>query len=330
MSGRRTCILLLNWNGWEDTVACVNSILESDHKDSRIIIVDNASTDGSVERILEKLSLMAGTDGKTLTVECMSEDDALKRETAPEAFCDITVIRNNSNYGFGGGNNTGLKYILGRGGFDYVWLLNSDTVVDERALCALVDEAEKDEKAAFVGSVIRYYDNPGTIQAIGGGWFFPYIGLAGLYMRNRRVEALKTLRSEDVLKKINYLMGASILIRTDALTDVGLFDEDFFLYAEELDLIHRAKKKGWKIAVAMDSHVFHKDSASTREMKEFYYYYLYKSNIIFIKKNYGWPHVLTALLPSLANILRTTRKAKNIKAALRGISEGVRYVRRDG
>ena len=120
-----------------------------------------------------------------------------------------------------------------------------------------------------------------------------------------------------------------MLIRRDALTDVGLFDEDFFLYAEELDLIHRAKKKGWKIAIAMDSHVFHKDSASTRDMKEFYYYFLYKNTIVFLKKNYGWIYVLTALLPSLVNILRTTRKTKNIAAALRGISEGIRYTGRE-
>ena len=325
----KTYIILLNWNSWADTVACVTSLLELDYTDFHIIIADNASTDGSVGRILEKLGLMVNKDGKMLTVRCLSEDDALKNETAPEVSCDVTVIRNNANYGFGGGNNRGLKYILKNGCFDYVWLLNNDTIVERRALSALIAEAEKDKKAAFVGSVLRYFEKPDIIQAVGGGRFYPHLGLARLYMKNCRAEALKTLRSEDALKKINYLMGASILIRRDALTDVGLFDEDFFLYAEELDLIHRAKKKGWKIAIAMNSHVFHKDSASTRDMKEFYYYFLYKNTIVFLKKNYGWIYVLTALLPTLVNILRTTRKTKNITAALRGISEGIRYTRRE-
>src|SRR3990170_5525750 len=156
-------IILLNWNSWADTVACVTSLLESDYKDFQIIIADNASTDGSVGRILEKLGLMAGKDGKMLTVRCLSEDDALKNGTAPEVPCDVTVIRNNANYGFGGGNNRGLKYILKNGGFDYVWLLNNDTIVERRALSALIAEAEKDKKAAFVGSVLRYFEKPDII-----------------------------------------------------------------------------------------------------------------------------------------------------------------------
>lgn len=325
MNGKRVGILLLNWNSWADTVECAASVLGSDHKNFEIIIVDNASADGSVEKIRERLRSMSGERGEALTVRCLSEDEAVKGCMQHEAPCGVTVIRNKKNYGFGGGNNRGLRYVLEVGGFDYVWLLNNDTTVDEKALSALIAEAEKNGKAAFVGSVLRYHADPGTIQAVGGGRFYPLIGLARLYMKNRPVEELKGLGSEDVLGRINYLMGASILIRGAALADVGLFDEDFFLYAEELDLIHRARKKGWEIAVAMDSHVFHKDSASTKDLRELYYYYLYKNNMVFLKKNYGWGYVLASLLPSVVNVFRTTSRAANIRAALRGISEGLRY-----
>jgi len=325
----KTYVLLLNWNNWTDTVECVSSLLESDYRDFKIIIVDNASTDSSVERILESLSSMSGRDGKKIICECLAED-ALINVMLPETSCAVTMIRNNANYGFGGGNNTGLEYILKNADFDYVWLLNNDTIVDKRALSALVTEAEKDKKVAFVGSVLRYYGEPDVIQAVGGGWFHPHLGLARLYMKNRRIDALETLKKDEVLKKINYLMGASILIRKSVLTEVGLFDKKFFVYAEELDLIYRARKKGWRISIAMDSHVFHKDSASTKDKKDLYYYFLYKSNIIFLKKNYGWTYVLTALLPSLVNIFRTTHRLANIAAALRGIFEGLRYATRRG
>ncbi|MDA8152505.1 MAG: glycosyltransferase family 2 protein [Acidithiobacillus sp.] len=130
-------IILLNWHGWRDTIACLDSLASLDYTNYRVLVVDNGSTDDSVARI---------------------------RAAHPEA----PIIETGRNLGFSGGCNVGVRHALEEG-TDYIWLLNNDTTVDFQALSAMVAVAEANPRVGAIGSVLYYLDNPKDIQAWGGG-----------------------------------------------------------------------------------------------------------------------------------------------------------------
>jgi GT2 family glycosyltransferase len=338
-------VLILNWNSWKDTIECIESVLKSDYKDYQIIIIDNDSRDNSVEYITKYLNreILPLTSHKEKVFPIFNEkipyviydeEEAIKGgntvkekivKLPPGINYPVIIIKNKGNYGFAKGNNTALKFALSRNDFKYVWLLNNDTVIEKNSLSALVKEAEKDNKIGFTGSVIRYYDNPELIQAVGGGKFYPVFGMGRLYMKNKHISVLNRLTSEEVSKNLDYIMGASLLIKREVLEDIGIFDEDYFLYTEELDLITRGKNKGWKLSVALDSYVYHKESASTKDKKWLYYYLINKSNMIYLKKHYGLHYNILSIPFILLNTIRKTKNFKNIEATIRGIIDGIKY-----
>ena len=134
---KRVGVVILNWNGWKDTVACVMSLQALTYANFEIILVDNGSTDGSV--------------------------DHLERE-----FPLVTLLQTGANLGFGGGCNVGIRHALSQG-VDYIWLVNSDATVDPEALTALVRVAEKNPVLGSVGSVLFDADKPSQVQLWGGG-----------------------------------------------------------------------------------------------------------------------------------------------------------------
>lgn len=136
-TGPTVYVILLNWHGWRDTIACLDSLASLDYTNYHVLVVDNGSTDDSVTRI---------------------------RAAHPEA----PVIETGRNLGFSGGCNVGVRRALEEG-TDYIWLLNNDTTVDPQALSAMVAVAEADPRVGAIGSVLYYLDNPKDIQAWGGG-----------------------------------------------------------------------------------------------------------------------------------------------------------------
>lgn len=211
-------VLVLNWNGWQDTVKCIESLKFLTYPNYEIVVLDNASTNDSVARICK-------------------------------AHPDVLLIETGANLGFAGGNNIGIRYALERGA-EYIWLLNNDTIVSPDALTAMIEVAESDPKIGAVGSVLYYMNQPEKIQAWGGGRVNLITG------RSRHLLALGDL---------HYITGASMLLRKEALEQVGLLDEGFFMYWEDTDLSFRLLQKGWRLAVAPNSRVLHKESASAKK-----------------------------------------------------------------
>jgi GT2 family glycosyltransferase len=216
--GLRVFILLLNWNNWKDTNECLNSLERLDYDEREVIVLDNGSTDGSVERIREE-------------------------------FPEVEIIQLKANLGFSAGNNAGIKVALERGA-EYVWLLNNDTTVSPKALKAMVEKAEADRQIGAVGSTIYYANSPERLQAWGGGHVNFWLG------RSRHFQVPVADR------EIEFLTGASILLRASTVKTLGLWDEDYFLYWEDADYCFRLRNAGWRLGVAGDSKVWHKEQAS--------------------------------------------------------------------
>lgn len=214
----KVCTIILNWNGWRDTAACVSSLRQLRHQNQHTIVVDNGSTDRSVSHLRAE-------------------------------FPGLSIIETGSNLGFAAGCNVGIRRALEMGA-DFVWLLNNDTIVDPEALQCLVSKAQRDRRIAAVGSAIYFMEEPHRLQAWGGGRVNFWLG------RSRHF--LAPVRDDTV----DYITGASMLVSRAALESVGLLDEQFFMYWEDADFCFRLRKAKWKLAVAGDSKIWHKESAS--------------------------------------------------------------------
>jgi GT2 family glycosyltransferase len=268
-------ILLLNWNGWRDTIECLESVFRLDYPDFRVIVCDNGSADGSLEKIRGWAEGRVPVDvpvehplhGLTSPPVAKPVRVAEYDRVAAEAGGDVhdhsrlVLIQTGANLGFAGGNNVGLRYALKRGDFSYVWLLNNDTVVQPDALSWLVARMAARPDAGMCGSTILLYDKPDTTWALGGGYLQPWLAhFQGL--GDRKPYPGHGITTEYIESRLDYLAGASMLVAHDFLRDIGLMCEDYFLYFEEPDWAMRARGR-YKLAFAGKSVLYHKVGAST-------------------------------------------------------------------
>ena len=244
MQNNKIYIVILNWNGWEDTVNCVKSLRTTSCTEPyKILIIDNYSSNDSVKRI-------------------------------KEACPDIELIQNESNLGFGGGCNVGLQHSM-QNNAEFVWLLNNDTTVYADTLQELIKIANTGPSIGIVGSVLYSMEAPETVQAWGGGYVNFWAGNT------------KNIYDKNDAPKLQYITGASMLVRVNALQEVGLFDDSsYFMYWEDADLCFRFTRNGWSIAVAENSKVLHKEGASLGGNSQLLIRYFNQSAAIFFCKFY--------------------------------------------
>lgn len=212
-------IIVLNWNNYPDTEACLESLSDICYSNYRTIVVDNGSTDGST--------------------------DKLKRAYSDEVD---DFIENKENLGYAGGNNVGIRKALSEG-VDYVLLLNNDTIVTPNFLEQLVTVAEYVDQTGVVGPKILN-SNDKTVQSTG----FRQSPIFPFYKR----DGPETTRWE-----CDYVHGCCVLISEEVFEEIGLLDEEYFLYVEERDFYIRAKKAGYKVIMNPDSVVVHEGMGST-------------------------------------------------------------------
>jgi len=187
---------------------------------------------------------------RVLVVDNHSADDSVAH--LRKEFPHLEILEREANGGFAAGSNTGIRRAL-TDNIDYVWLLNNDTVVAPDALRHLVTTAEEDASVGVVGCQIYDMTHRTSLRVWGGGRISLASGWGG-HLRHR-VEP----------ERLGYLTAASMLIRAQALRQVGLFDEGFFMYCEDIDLCFRLRRGGWKLAVAENAVIYHKEGASFRE-----------------------------------------------------------------
>ena len=210
-----------------------------------IVLNWNGWRDTSV--CLSSLAKLDYKNQEVIVVDNGSTDDSVSRLRSE--FPHVRLLETGCNLGFGAGCNFGIRYALAIGA-PYVWLLNNDTRVEPQALNSLVEKANSDRAIGAVGSAIYSMREPQSLQAWGGGRVNFWLG--------RSRHWLKPVRDDAV----DFITGASMLVSREALGSVGLLDEQFFMYWEDADFCFRLRHAKWKLAVAGDSKIWHKGSAS--------------------------------------------------------------------
>jgi GT2 family glycosyltransferase len=268
----QTCIVLLNWNGWRDTIACLESLLPSVDRGARIVVCDNASSDGSLERIeaWARGELPAPRSGQARLDRLQSHDlprpayTRIDRKTAERGAADpragLILVDNGANLGFAAGNNVGLRFALAQEDMTHVWLLNNDTLVEADCLAVMHERLAGHDRPSVCGSMIHFFDEPGRIQCIGGNRFDHRRGVAhtseGRYLHEDRVADVTATEA-----CIDYLSGCSMLLPRAFLETVGLMNEAYFLYYEEIDWFTRAEGR-FDLLIAAGARLYHREGGS--------------------------------------------------------------------
>lgn len=308
-------IVIVNFNGWQHTIECLESVFRLNYPRYRVVVIDNHSTDNSPEYLLawagEKLNVWTPPENplrelshppvpKPIPVQTLNEAEVRGgQRTSPSArgnACKLYLIRCLKNHGFAGGNNLGIRLALQDARCQFIWILNNDTVVEADSLRYLVEWLlrERDEKIGIVGSKLLYYHSPRLIQGIGGE-YHPYLAsirhLGGMKPDNGQYD-------RDDLNP-DYPIAASMLVCRKFIEDVGLMSEEYFLFFEELDWVMRARPLGWQFSYCWKSRVYHKEGQTigagllNTEKSEIADYFWLRNRILFTRKYF--PRALGAV-----------------------------------
>jgi GT2 family glycosyltransferase len=332
-SSPKIYIIIVNYDGWKDSINCLESVFELTGVDYDVVVCDNHSCDHSLERILSFVKSkfpdaaltkewFSNNKYEAPRIESVSSYGFAKRCNGGHTHnSKIIFIRTTANLGFGGGNNIGLRHALSAGDADYVWLLNNDTIVRPQALSAMVDRMKAVPEAGMCGSTILYHDDHQIIQSLGGARYLKWAGVGVQLGANESWPI--NVRAESIEKEMSYVSGASMLISKQFLETVGLMEESYFLYFEEIDWAKRAAGR-FKLAYAPNSIVYHKEggtigssqSGRTRSPKSFYW--LTRSRLRFTSKYY--PETIpSVLLYSLINCTQWAFFNRNPRIFMAGV-----------
>ena len=292
-------IIVLNWNGAADTIACADSVLALEGTPFRLVICDNASADDSTVRLRDWAAGRAA-DGapQRVLVELPNDRTTWQHAVLPEG--GIVLIQTGANLGYAGGNNVGIRYALEQGDAEFFWVLNNDTAVSPQALTALVAKARSDSSFGIIGSTLLYYYRPEHVQVLGGCTFSSWTTRIAPVGWGKTATEAAAISEREVERQLVYVTGASMMVSKAFIDDVGLMEEDYFLYFEEIDWAERGRRSAahsWKLGFARDSVVLHKVGASAHTGKStsstrFYY----TSKIRFMKRFYPARFALTLLI----------------------------------
>ncbi len=263
----RVAIIILNWSRWHDTLRCLESVYQSTYVNFCVVLVDNGSSDGSVEKVKQwaggELAIDSefnkySTDNKPVRMAIVSNKEAAAGKDLQQqaAGAQLSVILNEKNQGFARGNNIGIRYAAKIMDVRYIMLLNNDTIVLPDCIEELVRTAEHETRAGSYQPKMLAMDASGTIDTV------------GISMRNAEMFAIAIghgLQDGEEFSRGMDIFGVcagAALYRKDMLDRIGLFDEDFFAYYEDVDLAFRARLKGWSAAYVPTAVVYHGHSAT--------------------------------------------------------------------
>jgi GT2 family glycosyltransferase len=284
------CIITLNWNRCRDTLAFLESCRQLTYLRHTLVVVDNASSDGSVAAIAAQ-------------------------------FPQVTQLVNPQNLGFAAGMNVGLRYTLAQGA-DYLFVANNDTLPAPDMLTQLLATA-RTHAADIVSPAIYYADSPQRPWSL-GGWRNP------LTLEVAKARALRRANGAPTPFAVDFVPACGLLIRRECLERVGLFDERFFMYYEDMDFCLRVRRAGCRIMVAPGARMWHKvavssggsDSPGER-------YHMARASVQFFRKHVRGPRRLLVVPFRAGSAIKTTTRLlrqgrrQAARAYLRGLGHGV-------
>lgn len=306
----KVAIIILNWNGWKDTIECLESVYQNTYPNYDVIVVDNGSKDDSVRKIKEYCDGKIKVESKFFEYDPSNKPIYVLEYTREEAekggnfrkekyFSKLPsdrklrLILNEKNYGFAEGNNIGIRYALKALEPKYILLLNNDTVVDKNFLTELVKVAESDERIGIVGPKIYYYDYMGKNNIIwfGGGYICKW-WVCVFYHADIGTEDVKT---NDFPKDVAWITGAALMMNTKYFKELN---KEYFFGHEDIELCINALHKGLRVVYVPSSKIWHKVGVSRKKAK--ITAEVYKGYFTFIKNNFS---ILLYIYQIIINII---------------------------
>jgi hypothetical protein len=290
---QRLLVILVNYRRADDTMECLASLMKSTFDGFDVMVVDNGSRDGSVEKIRTR-------------------------------FPAVAVIAHPENLGFVGGNNTGLRRALSEG-YSSALLLNNDTVVDPGMLRALAATADERADAGIVGGKIYYADAPDRLWFAGG-----VLNRRSGAVSHRGMHERDTGRYDAVLP-CDFVTGCCMLIRRDVLQQVGLLGEEYFAYYEDCDYALRARAAGFRAYYQPAARLWHKVSSTAQWDSPVYHYFTSRNRLLLLRKHgsvggvlAGIPGLVFAYARQCARLAFKVRSASCLRGAMMGMVDGLR------
>lgn len=324
-------IVILNWNGWRDTLACLESLHQINYPKYTTVVIDNGSQDDSFERIsnwakascieMSEQAKEYECEGEVTRCKCTSTQ-GVEVLTMTERF---VLIRSDQNLGFAGGCNLGAEYAISAGA-EYVWFLNSDTVVNPYSLTALLDCA-RSSGFDVVGSLVCRDEACADIEFAHGRLPWDLFGFA--FTRTAVPQDRKTWPSD-------WVTFASVLISekviSERVSSQGYFlDPDLFMYVEDVDFCFFCRARNFNVGVCKSGYVQHRTSSSSGDPGNPRAYYYITRNRIFVAKKWLSSrsyklfiiyYVFTRMLLQCQHL--TTGSFEKIVATTSGLVDGLR------
>ena len=282
----RVAIIIVVWNGKEDTIECLQSLSQDVYPNKEIVIVDNGSTDGSVADI--------------------------GRE-----FPGVTIIETGENLGFTGGNNVGIRHAIVHGA-DYLYLLNNDTTVEPEALAALVAAAEANPKSGLLAPIIYEYYPPRPIWFAGSKMDLPR---GAAWHDNSHVP-----KPTDPPYEVPWATGCAMLISAALMQQLGGFDDRYYLSSEDVDLCVRVRQAGRSVSAVPAATIYHKGGRSGQRMSGTRHYYAVRNRLLLMRKHSGPAYYRSAPGVVFSFLWRTLRARIGLRdrlACFRSVLDGV-------
>jgi GT2 family glycosyltransferase len=279
-------VIILNWNGLDDTLESLKSLSCLNYSNYQIVVVDNGSTDGS----------------PTVIREC---------------FPTVEIIETGKNLGYAEGNNIGVKHAL-ESGADYVFIVNNDTEFHPDILIRLVETAEANPHSGAVGPKIYYHSSPHRLWFAGGviDWRHGFTYNLGADQEDQGQFA--------EVRSVDFLAGCALMIKCEAWENVGPFDSRFFLYWEEVDWCVRARRARYDLLLVPEARMWHK-TLPHQSQSPYVLYYMTRNRFLFLCKHLPFPQRVGALsrctwgtLMTVVGFLRNGRRSQ-AKAMVRGL-----------
>jgi len=282
----KVCIIILNYNNYEDTIECIKSIKNViPFQMIDIVVVDNNSTNDSVNMIENQ-------------------------------FQDIIMIKSNVNKGYAYGNNLGLKYAI-ENRYRYTCVLNNDTIITENFLEACIIELGKD--VAFISPTLMEYSDKECIQSTGGDI------LIDRGVVTRKNNGMKRNQLPNIIET-DYVGGACMFFKTDIIKELGFIPEEHFLFYEETEWCYKAKKLGYRNLCLTNTYIYHKGSVSISKIGGLSDYLMKRNRVVFVKRNInskGRYYIFISEL-FLKEILRAVFNKKVSINNIKAYSDGIR------